>query len=277
MTEATAAKRAPEAAEFPEISILGSRVQLISVGQSVDRMERWIGEGGRNCHHIINTGFHGIWTGYQDPALRIVLNGADLWTPDGIAPIWVARLRGYRGIERCTGVEIMREFMRRANQRGYGSYFYGETESTLAALRTRLDTDFPGHRICGMYSPPFRRLTPDEDEEVIERINAARPDVLWVALGLPKQERWIYEHRHRLHVPVAIGVGAVLSFIAGTVDRCPEWIGRTGFEWVYRFIKEPRKLWRRDLIEGPRFVVSVALELARNRFGKGPKRLIWGF
>jgi N-acetylglucosaminyldiphosphoundecaprenol N-acetyl-beta-D-mannosaminyltransferase len=185
-----------------------------------------------------------------------------LWTPDGIAPVWLARLYGHRNVQRAPGADIMMEFFVRANQRGYSSYFYGETEATLQALQARLRRQFPGHRIAGAFSPPFRKLSPEEDEAVIERINAARPDVLWVGLGMPKQEHWIYERMHRLKVPVASGVGACFSFFAGTVRRCPDWVGRIGFEWAYRFIQVPKKLWRRDLIDGPRFLLQLGLDLA---------------
>ncbi|MDR3412063.1 MAG: WecB/TagA/CpsF family glycosyltransferase, partial [Formivibrio sp.] len=105
--------------------------------------------------------------------------------------------------------------------------------------------------------------TPAEEGEIVERINAARPDILWVALGMPKQDIWIHERLARLDVPVAIGVGAAFAFVAGTVPRCPEWVGRAGFEWVFRFLKEPRKLWRRDLLDGPRFILYAGMELFR--------------
>jgi N-acetylglucosaminyldiphosphoundecaprenol N-acetyl-beta-D-mannosaminyltransferase len=106
-------------------------------------------------------------------------------------------------------------------------------------------------------------LASAEDEDVIDRINSTRPDVLWVALGMPKQDIWIYERLDRLHVPVAIGVGAAFAFVAGTVPHCPDWIGDLGFEWVYRFMQEPKKLWRRDLLDGPRFLFHAGLEFLR--------------
>jgi N-acetylglucosaminyldiphosphoundecaprenol N-acetyl-beta-D-mannosaminyltransferase len=246
----------------PEVRILGSRVHLVSVQQAVDRMEQWISAGNGHCNRMISTGFHGLLEASRNPVLRDALNSAELWTPDGIAPVWLARLYGHRNVQRAPGADIMREFFVRANQRGYSSYFYGETEATLQALQTRLRRQFPGHRIVGAFSPPFRKLSPEEDEAVIERINAARPDVLWVGLGMPKQEHWIYERMHRLKVPVASGVGACFSFFAGTVRRCPDWVGRIGFEWAYRFLQEPKKLWRRDLIDGPRFLLQLGLDLA---------------
>jgi N-acetylglucosaminyldiphosphoundecaprenol N-acetyl-beta-D-mannosaminyltransferase len=124
---------------------------------------------------------------------------------------------------------------------------------------------YPGHKIAGSYSPPFRPLTPAEETAILDRINAAQPDILWVALGMPKQDLWIHERLAKLNVPVAIGVGAAFAFVAGTVQRCPEWMGRAGFEWVYRFWKEPGKLWRRDLLDGPRFIFYAGMEFIRNR------------
>ena len=138
----------------------------------------------------------------------------------------------------------MNEFFRRANRQKYSSYFYGDTDATLAKLQYKLSASSPGHRIVGTFSPPFRPLTSQEDQDAIDRINAARPDVLWVGLGAPRQDRWIHERLPSLKVPVAIGVGAAFSFIAGTVQRCPEWMGSMGLEWAYRFAKEPKKLWK---------------------------------
>jgi len=250
---------------LPEVRILGSRVHLVSAAEVVDHVENWIAGRGPlaalRCRQVVVTGFHGLWAAHQDSRLRDILNAADIWAPDGIAPILVAHLRGMKDAQRAPGLEIMQQFFGRAQARGYSSYFYGDTDPVLRSLREKLERVYPGHRVAGMYSPPFRPLTPAEDGEVIDRINAARPDVLWVGLGTPKQDQWIHARLDRLQVPVAIGVGAAFGFMAGAVRRCPEWMGRLGFEWVYRFLKEPRKLWRRDLIDGPRFLVSLALEL----------------
>jgi N-acetylglucosaminyldiphosphoundecaprenol N-acetyl-beta-D-mannosaminyltransferase len=202
---------------------------------------------------------------HKKPLIHATLNAADLWVPDGIAPVWLARLRGHRNVVRAPGTEIMREFLQRADYNSFCSYFYGDTEKTLEALCTAVIRNYPRHRIAGTYAPPFRPLTPAEDDEILDRINAARPDVLWVALGTPKQDAWIHQRLSRLKVPVAIGVGAAFAFVAGTVSRCPEWMGKAGFEWVYRFLREPHKLWRRDLFDGPRFIFHAGIELLRNR------------
>ena len=250
------------------VRVLGSRVHLASLPQTLDLIDGWIEPGDRLCRRVTVTGFHGLWEAHKDAELRGILNSAELWVPDGIAPVWVARLKGHGHVARVSGAEIMEGFFERADTSGYSSYFYGDREETLAALRRTLESKHPGHRIAGTCSPPFRVLTPEEDEAIVAQINAAKPDVLWVELGMPKQDRWIYERRDRLKVPVAIGVGAAFAFVAGTVRRCPEWMGRWGVEWVYRFLREPKKLWRRDLIDGPRFLFELGKELLRGRDGE---------
>ena len=249
----------------PSVCILGSRVHLISATRTVDHIERWIQMRDNRCRQAIVTGFHGLLEAHKNPRIRSILNEAELWVPDGIAPVWLARMRGYRNVVRTPGTEIMIEFLNRSDKKGYSSYFYGDTEQTLAALCETVTSKYPGHRIAGAYSPPYRALTPSEETEIVERINAARPDILWVALGMPKQDIWIHERLKRLNVPVAIGVGAAFAFVAGTVPRCPEWMGNAGFEWVYRFIKEPSKLWRRDLFDGPRFIFYAGMDFIRRR------------
>jgi N-acetylglucosaminyldiphosphoundecaprenol N-acetyl-beta-D-mannosaminyltransferase len=249
----------------PSVRILGSRVHLVSVRRTVDYMEQWIGMRDGRCRQVVVTGFHGLSEARKNPFLRTVLNQADLWVPDGIAPIWVARLRGRRNAMRATGSDILREFFGRAQDKSFSSYFYGDTERTLGALTETVAHLYPRHRVAGSCSPPFRALSAAEDQAIIDRINDAHPDVLWVALGMPRQDVWIHERLHRLNVPVAIGVGAAFAFVAGTVSRCPDWMGNAGFESVYRFVCEPGKLWRRDLIDGPRFIYHVGMELLRSR------------
>jgi N-acetylglucosaminyldiphosphoundecaprenol N-acetyl-beta-D-mannosaminyltransferase len=250
-----------EQIDIPQVNILGSRLSLVRPGEAVDLICGWIDDGRWPCRHVVNTGFHGLWEAYKDAGFGELLNSADLWVPDGIAPVWIARLKGLKEIERGTGVEMMETFFRAADRKGYSSFFYGDTEDTLQKMKTDLQKRYPGHNVAGVFSPPFRLLSSEEEEEIIEMINAARPDVLWVGLGTPKQERWIHEHRHRLRVPVAIGVGACFLFLAGKIKPAPDWAGRNGLEWLWRLAQEPKKLWRRDFIEAPRFLWHVALEL----------------
>lgn len=243
------------------IDVLGSHVDILSADEAVFRIERWIEEPGR-CRQVVVTGFHGLWEAHSNPELRPVFDGVDLWVPDGIAPVLVARLRGIRHARRIPGAELMQAFLAKADFAGYRSFFYGDTEATLKRLSATLERRYPGHVVAGTLSPPFRPATPEEDEEQIRIINRSRPDVLWVGLGTPKQDRWIHEHFDRLEVPVAIGVGAAFRFVSGDVPRAPAWIGSMGFEWAYRLAKEPRKCWRRCVLQGPRFLAHVLLELA---------------
>ena len=234
---------------------------MIDLPAVVDLMDRWIAHPDGRCRQVIVTGFHGIWESHKRPDFKAILNSADLWVPDGIAPVWVARRRGFPSATRIPGAELMKAFFELADRRGYRSFFYGDTDDTLAALRKRLMEKYPGHQVAGTFSPPFRPLSAEEDERIVQMINDARPDVVWVGLGLPKQDRWVHAHLSRLKAPLAIGVGAAFAFHAGTVKRVPDWIGNHGLEWLWRFIQEPKKLWRRDLLEGPRFVGHVFLEM----------------
>ena len=176
-------------------------------------IEQWINEHKKNqkCRQMVITGFHGILEAHKHPEFKAILNSADLWAPDGIAPVWVARLKGIRNINRTPGAEIMQAFFELANGKGYSSFFYGDTEDTLKTLKENLKRKYPGHKIAGIFSPPFRPMTPEEDDEVVKMINNAKPDVLWVGLGLPKQDRWIFDHKEKLNVPVAATVASVIS------------------------------------------------------------------
>ncbi len=243
------------------VRVLGSRVDLVELDDAVTTIERWLHTRPARCRQVVVTGFHGLWEAHRDPELRRVFDAADLWIPDGIAPVLVARLRGIRGARRIPGVELMDAFLAKADFAGFRSFFYGDTEETLTRLAATLKERYPGHVVAGTLSPPFRPVTPEEDDDQVRAINRAKPDVLWVGLGTPKQDRWIYEHRDRLEVPVAIAVGAAFRFLTGQVSRAPAWIGRMGLEWAYRLAMEPRKCWRRCFVQGPRFLASVAVEL----------------
>ncbi len=247
----------PEIDRLPSVDILGSKVHLIDSECAAGYIEHWIRNPAGQPRNMVVTGFHGLHVASEDPQFRKIINSAELFIPDGIAPVWIARRLGKEIKGRATGADLMRCFFERANQQGYSSYFLGDTEQTLEMLRDSISKKYPNHKIAGMYSPPFRQHSAAEKQQMIDAINQAKPDVLWVGLGLPKQERWIYENRDRLKLPVAIGVGAAFGFHSGQVKRVPQWVGDAGFEWVWRFLAEPKKLWRRDMIDGPRFVVKI--------------------
>ena len=247
---------------IPSIHVLGVRVHMVQIPDVVHLIALWIEEGRARCHHIVNTGMHGIMEARRAPSFKAVLNSADLFFPDGISVVWVARRRGFNLKKEGTGPELMREFCRLADEKGYRNFFFGDTEETLQLLTANLTREFPALQVAGVYAPPFRPLAPDEDDAVVRMINETAPDILWVGLGCPKQERWIFEHKARLNVPVAIGVGASFKFYSGQVKRAPAWLRNLGFEWLWRLMLEPRRIWRRVLVDGTRFVWHVTLELA---------------
>jgi N-acetylglucosaminyldiphosphoundecaprenol N-acetyl-beta-D-mannosaminyltransferase len=148
----------------------------------------------------------------------------------------------------------------------------GDTPETLSALASRITDRYPGHRIAGALSPPFRALTKADNEVILETIHHAKPDVLWVAFGLPKQELWIFQHLKELKIPVAVAVGAAFGFMSGKVKRAPRWMERAGFEWLWRLAHEPRKLWHRDFVEGSRFLAHAIRVCARSRFQERDRR-----
>jgi exopolysaccharide biosynthesis WecB/TagA/CpsF family protein len=164
-------------------------------------------------------GFHGIWEAQKSATFREILNAADLFCPDGIAPVWLSHILGKPLNGRVPGPDLLSAFLSIANIKEYSSFFLGDTPETLTALTSRIRNRYPAHRITGCFSPPFRPLTEDDNAEILNMIRLARPDVLWVAFGLPKQEVWISEHLARLQVPVAIAVGAAFGFVSGQVKR----------------------------------------------------------
>lgn len=245
----------------PSITVLGSRVHPVSLDQAVHLIETWVRAGDRG-RYVVASGMHGVLEGYREPEFRRILNSADLFVPDGFSMVWLARRRGFQVPGRVCGTELMLATCRRAAAVGHRVFFYGDTEPVLSALQARLLDACPGLQIAGAYSPPFRPLTVAESDEIVQRINAARPDIIWVGLGLPKQEQWIAAHRARLNAAVLVAVGAAFKFASGTVPRAPRWAGEHGLEWLWRFAQEPRRLWRRAFVDVPVFTCLALLELA---------------
>jgi N-acetylglucosaminyldiphosphoundecaprenol N-acetyl-beta-D-mannosaminyltransferase len=259
------ARFASRASFPPTVDILGCQISSLTILEALATIETWITRAPGRCRFVVATGFHGIWEAQKAPEFKSVLNSSDLFCPDGIAPVWLSRVMGEPLIGRVPGPDLLTSFISIANIKGYSSFFLGDTPETLELLKSKVQQKYPGHRFAGALSPPFRALTADEDSAIVDMIHKAKPDVLWVALGLPKQEWWIYRHLDQLEVPVAVAVGAAFGFLSGTVKRAPAWMGYIGFEWLWRLAMEPKKLWRRDLIDGPLFLAHAVRECARLR------------
>ena len=238
--------------------VLGVGVNAVQIPDVVAQMERWISERG-TCHFIAVTGMHGVTEAHREPSFKHVLNSADMVVPDGMPIVWLGRWHGYPLKRRVYGPELMQSFCQDTSSK-YRHFFYGGIPGVPTLLAKTLQEKH-GINVAGIYSPPFRMLSKEEDQEVVALINAAKPDVLWIGLSTPKQERWMYEHRATLRVPVVIGVGAAFDLNSGRFRQAPRWMRERGLEWLFRLMQEPRRLWRRYLIYGSEFVLNVTAEL----------------
>jgi N-acetylglucosaminyldiphosphoundecaprenol N-acetyl-beta-D-mannosaminyltransferase len=216
----------------------------------------------REQHYVCVTGVHGIMESQRDEALRRIHNRAGLVTPDGMPLVWLARLSGQSHVERVYGPDLMLACCERSVLKGYKHFLYGGGQGVAPRLAQRLCGRFPGLIVSGTYTPPFRPLSDDEDEAIVRAINEVDPDIIWIGLSTPKQERWMYAHLGRLRAPVMIGVGAAFDFHAGLKRQAPRWVQRSGLEWLFRFGAEPRRLWRRYLRNNPAFIWGVLLQTA---------------
>jgi len=240
------------------VNILGVGVCPVSRARTLAMIERWISTGARQ--YVCVSGIHGVMESQRDEQLRAIHNSAGMVVPDGMPLVWLSKLWSGQGVERVYGPDLLLACCERSLTAGYRHYFYGGGPGVPDLLRERLQVRFPGLVVAGWHSPPFRSLTPEEDAEVIRRINAARPDIVWVGLSTPKQERWMAQHRDRVEAPVLIGVGAAFDFHAGLKRQAPRWMQHSGLEWLFRLLAEPRRLWRRYLRNNPLFVWSVLLQ-----------------
>ena len=239
-------------------NILGVRVSAINMQQALAVIDAWIAR--RAPQYVCVSNVHSIMESWDDPSLRRIHNEAGLVTPDGMPLVWVSRRRGLDHVDRVYGPDLMLALCEHSVERGYRHFLYGGSEGVPERLAERLRARFPGLQIVGAYAPPFRPLTPDEDARVVQRINGAQPDVVWVGLGMPRQEQWMHAHVGRLEAPVLLGVGAAFDFHAGLKKQAPRWMQRAGLEWSFRLMTEPRRLWKRYLRHNPRFVVLMMMQ-----------------
>lgn len=242
-------------APIPRVDVLGVGVSAIDMGMALAEVERWIEHG--EHHYVCVTGVHGVMESQRDPVLRAIHNTSGLTTPDGMPMVWSSRWAGARHVRRVYGPDLMLAACERAEEQGWRQYLYGGGDGVADLLRDRLVARFPGLRVVGTHTPPFRPLTPEEDARVVEEINASGADIVWVGLSTPKQERWMAEHVGRLHAAALVGVGAAFDIHAGTLPQAPPWMQRAGLEWAYRLAREPRRLWRRYLYNNPQFVLAL--------------------
>lgn len=206
-----------------------------------------------------------VWA-HTNKELQQLYNDADLTLCDGVPLIWAARWLHQTTLTRVTGLDLLPQYIERCHQKKHTQFFLGAKEGVAALLQQQSEKNYPGIQIVGVYSPPFAEtFSEEENEKMIAMINAVRPDVLWVSLTAPKQDYWIRNHLHRLDVRIAIGVGGAFEVAAGLIDRAPTWMQKNGLEWFYRLYKEPKRLFRRYVLEAPAFIPIVIKQWWRGR------------
>jgi N-acetylglucosaminyldiphosphoundecaprenol N-acetyl-beta-D-mannosaminyltransferase len=247
-----------ETASVGSFRVLGVRVNAIQIPEVIALMEQWIARGDQP-HTIAVTGMHGVTESNQDARFKAILEESDLVVPDGMPLVWLGRWHGYGLKRRVYGPELMETFCAKTGTK-YRHFFYGGAPGVAESL-ARAEQERHGIRIAGTYCPPFRALTEKEQSDVVATIRAAKPDVLWVGLSTPKQERWMDEYKNMVQVPVLLGVGAAFDLNSGRLKQAPVWMRENGFEWFFRLLAEPRRLWKRYLVQGSKFAGCVFLEL----------------
>lgn len=238
------------------------RANLLSVGVDAIDMTAAIarvldGVRSRVRGYVCVTGVHGIMEAQNDPALRAILNGSYMTTPDGMPTVWVGRAQGLP-ISRVYGPDLMLEVCRAGVGSGVRHFFYGGAEGVAELLRERLVARIPGLTVAGTYTPPFRPLNEREEHDLAQMLEASRPDIVWVGLSTPKQERFMARYHQRLDCALMIGVGAAFDMHSGRTSQAPKWMQRCGLEWLYRLVTEPRRLWKRYLVNNPAFIFRIA-------------------
>ena len=259
LPELLSEERVPSSAFF---TVLGVRVDAVQIPDVICQMQAWIA-GPPLGRFIAVTGLHGVSEANTDSQFKIIVNSADLVVPDGMPLVWLGRLRGHSLRRRVYGPELMVTFCRETGSR-YRHFFYGGAPGVAEGLANSLRERFQ-IGVAGTHCPPFRDLTEEEDKALVDRVHEAAPDLLWVGLGTPKQERWMYEHRTRLRVPVLLGVGAAFDLNCGRLRQAPEWMRENGLEWLFRLLVEPRRLWKRYLVVIPRVIWKVAFKIDTER------------
>ena len=239
--------------------VLRTTIHAVQINEVIGIFERWISHRGRS-RFVALCNVHMVMEAFKDAYFRSALASADLVVPDGAPLVWAGRSHGYELRRRVYGPDLFLEFCRTTAAKGYRHFLFGGHAGVPEAVATRLGQCCPGIQIAGTCSPPFRKHSPAEHSEMITNINNSNADVLWVALGCPKQELWMYENRHLLNVPIIVGVGQAFDLYAGRVRQAPRWARDNGLEWAFRLISNPRRLWRRYVFCNPSFLYHVALD-----------------
>jgi N-acetylglucosaminyldiphosphoundecaprenol N-acetyl-beta-D-mannosaminyltransferase len=238
-----------------KVNILGVGISPINQDFALQQISTWIDNGDRQYISVCNV--HTIMECQKDLSVRRAVNGAGMATPDGMPLVWLAGWESDQPVERVYGPDLMLAICEHSLDHGYKHFFLGGADGVPELLAAELKHRFPGLQIAGGYSPPFRNLTKQEETSIIDLINQADPDLIWIGLGTPKQDLWMAKHRRKLNASIMIAVGAAFDFHTKRIPQAPAWMQRSSLEWLYRLIQEPHRLWYRYLVYNPLFVLKV--------------------
>ena len=243
---------------FRTISILGIPIGAVDMPLTLATLDAWIKE--RKSRYVCATDVYNVTSARTNARHKAALLGADLIVPDGTPLTWIGRLRGNRQIKRVCGPDLLFAACEHPQAKGWRHYFYGGAEGVADQLAEKLKKRYPGLKVAGTECPPFRPLTDEETDRMVDRVERAGTDIMWIGLGCPKQELWMHDHVHRFKGVVLIGVGAAFDFHTGRVARAPLWMQKFGLEWLHRLVSEPKRLWKRYLVYAPRFIFLSLIE-----------------
>jgi N-acetylglucosaminyldiphosphoundecaprenol N-acetyl-beta-D-mannosaminyltransferase len=249
----------------PRINVLGVGISAINMDDAILLSDSLIRTNGRG--YVCVTGVHGVIEAQSDEAFRYILNRSFMTTPDGMPMVWAGRLQGHNRMRRVYGPDYMLNMCRFSVERGYRHFLYGGDDGVVERLAAELTRRVPGLQIVGTYTPPFRPLTSTEEADLIALAAETKPDVFWIGMSTPKQERFMAYYIDKLDVKLMVGVGAAFDIHTGRIKDAPPWLKEAGLQWLHRLVQEPRRLWRRYLINNPRFIWNISLQfLGLRRF-----------
>ena len=249
--------------KIERFNVLGVGIGRLNMERAVAAIREWVAD--RSRVHVCVCPVHSVMECRRSEEVRAVFNRAGMVTPDGMPLVWAGRLNGYRDVERVYGPDLLLAQLADSVEHGHRHYFYGGREGVAKQLAAGMSERFPGLVVAGWQTPPFAPLEEICTPEAAAVINRERPDIVWVGMSSPRQDLWMARMRVLLDAPVLVAIGAAYDFHTGTVRQAPRWMQRSGLEWLFRLLTEPRRLWRRYVYDNPRFLFEFALQLLRLR------------
>jgi len=250
----------PKVTQPLRANVLGVGLSVINLDTAVEAVAESLERKAKG--YVCVTGVHGVSEAQDNPTFRAILNQSFLTTPDGMPMVWMGRLQGFRQMGRVYGPDLMLRVCEWTRTRGFTHFLYGGAPGVGEELKRRLEQRFPELKIVGVYTPPFRPLTSEEEKGLVQQVGALKPDVFWVGLSTPKQEMFMAKYMEKLDARLFFGVGAAFDFHAGRMRQAPRWMQRSGLEWLFRLGCEPRRLWKRYLKNNPLFILRALGQLS---------------